>query len=342
MARSRFIVLVILLLSFATVAGANNFRAADLVYMNAAGRVQGAAFFKTDVFITNVSSASVIVDVVYLPTGPTANYSDDSTWTIETLPAIAAGATVELEDIIGDTFGLSSGFGHLLFFSCRDGGDCSNCGDDAADCLPITVEGRVYAEATGAACPNGASLCTLGQLFSGMPWYSFVSRDVADRGLDKVKILGIRQFGGISPNRNGFRSNIGLVNSSAFSSTTLKVTLFNENNTQFGSTTRTLGPLAHTQENISSLFAGFTGTGYVIVEQTAVSPVDTSDPDCPDGCPGFYAYGSTLDNTSDDPTTLESVFLKDLTEFISLKKPSTLKRPVHRPAWLNHGAGSNR
>lgn len=318
--KNKTLVTFLVLVAIAGSAVAGNFRAADTIYMPAAGRVQGAAFFKTDVFVTNVDTSAAEVTIVYLPTGATADYSNPSTWTTVDLPQLAAGATVELEDIIGTTFGLSSGFGHLLFFACAAGADCSS-GCDGGNCRSIVVEGRVYAEATGSACPNATSLCTLGQLFSGLPWYSYAGSSLASEGQDKVKILGLRQFGGTTPTRTGFRSNIGLVNASQTSSITLLITLFDENDTQFNTASVTLGPLAHTQQNVSALFAGFTGTGYAIVEQTGGSSE------------GFFAYGSTLDNTSDDPTTMESSFLSEL-DYVTVfgaKPGGGIPRPISHP-----------
>ena len=34
---------------------------------------------------------------------------------------------------------------------------------------------------------------------------------------------------------------------------------------------------------------------------------------CPTGCPAFFAYGSQLDNQTNDPTTLEPQYLQPLT-----------------------------
>ena len=34
---------------------------------------------------------------------------------------------------------------------------------------------------------------------------------------------------------------------------------------------------------------------------------------CPTGCPAFFAYGSVLDNQTNDPTTLEPQYLQPLT-----------------------------
>jgi hypothetical protein len=51
-----------------------------------------------------------------------------------------------------------------------------------------------------------------------------------------------------------------------------------------------------------------------VVDQTGVTPTTPNDPLCGDGCPGFFAYGSQLDNTTSDATTLEPQYLGQLTD----------------------------
>jgi hypothetical protein len=157
---------------------------------------------------------------------------------------------------------------------------------------------------------------TTGQLFSGLAWYSFASSGSVNVGLDKVFITGFR-------NNGAFRSNVGLVNASQFSTTTLTVKLFDgKTNTPIGTPANiTLAPLGHTQILISDtrLFPSFTGAtatnAYVTVEQgTNLPTADAVANGCNDGCPAFFAYGSVLDQLSGDATTLEPQFLKPLTD----------------------------
>ncbi|MDX1582121.1 MAG: hypothetical protein R3338_00815 [Thermoanaerobaculia bacterium] len=306
---------------------ASNFRAADIIYLPAAGRLQGQAFFKTDVVVTNVSPAAVEVDAVLLSTGGgDARAGLDNPVRIGTLQA---GESMLIEDVIQAAFNQDSGFGQMIFFSCRAGGDCTDC--TTGDCLPIVVEGRVYAESTEPAkCGEGElPTCTEGQLFSGYPWYSYISSSVADRSLDEAWITGIQE-------NTQYRSNLGFANASEFSTTTLNVRLFNNDGTQFGSTANvTLGPLGHTQQNVSSLFPGFTGEGYVRVSQpaTGVAPTnpDHEDTFIASGAPGFFAYGSVLDNATDDPTTLEAVYPVEFDFLAVYGKAGLTGRSVSRP-----------
>lgn len=304
----KHIVLGALLTLTAMTASANNFRAADLVYLPAVASAPGAggSFFKTDVFISNLSTFPVVVDIAFAPTGGGDNTSS-------LLPAnmrritLAPGQRREVIDILQSQFG-RTGIGQMLFFACREGGNCADCDDDASDCQLITVQGRIYTEGGGAACPGNAALCTFGQLFSGIPWYNFASGDALSTslGYDSVFMAGIRQT-------TTFRSNVGVTNASTDYSMVLRVSLFSNAGQPVGTTNLTLQPLGHIQANIANLFAGFTGNGYVVVDQlsfTRVTPV--TEPPNQTPIPGFFAYASLLDNASNDPTTLESQFTEEL------------------------------
>jgi hypothetical protein len=324
---------------------ANNFRAADQVYVPAAAHAAGSSgTFISDVFISNLSTDSVAVTVLYASgTGGTLT----SFGTVATpLITLAANERREIPDFMATPqsqggLGLSVAFGQLIFNACKAGGNCTppappgqppvanSCpGGDATlgtcpDFRPISVETRVYSTPPAGGCTATFSqtVCssttppTTGQLFSGLPWYSFASSATAGPGLDKVFITGFR-------NNGTFRSNVGLVNASQFSTTTLTVKLFKgSDNTLLGTNTVTLAPLGHTQILISDarLFPSFTGAtatnAYVTVEQGTNLPTpDAAANGCNDGCPAFFAYGSVLDNLSGDATTLEPQFLKPLTD----------------------------
>lgn len=273
----------------AGVASANTFRAADLVYLPALARLQGGggAFFKTDVVISNLTQDRVTVDVVYIPTGA-SNDNSAAIETFTTLPTLAPGERRVLNDFVQTGLNLSEANGYALFLACRENGDCANCDDDGADCRRISVSGRIYNDQ-----PTG----TFGQLFPGLPWYTYASIDSSDLGFNRVTINGARVS-------DQYRTNIGVVNSSAYSSTTLRLTAFNAQNQQVGLTEITLGPLAHTQQPIQQLFTGFTGDGFVRIEQVGFNPGAGAE----DPIPGFFAYGSLLDNRTGDPTTLEAIY----------------------------------
>jgi hypothetical protein len=298
---------------------ASNFRAADQVYVPVAGHVAGGSgTFISDVFLSNLENEAVTVTVIYVPQGGATPQTPQTSF-----PAIqlAANERREFVDFFQSALGLSSGFGQLIFNACKQGADCGPATQDQFGVSPffrrISVESRIYS------IPPGTTLSqnppTVGQLFSGLPWYSFVSSDSAAVGLDKVFITGIRNTGSVGQ-AGTYRSNIGMVNASQFSSTTLAVKLFDKNGTQIGNTfTQFLPPLGSAQANVSAMFPSYTGStatgAWATVEQISSTPTADSPQSCGvNGCPAFFAYGSILDNQSGDATTLEPQYLKPLTD----------------------------
>jgi hypothetical protein len=309
-------------MSCAVSAMASNFRVADQVYVPVAGHVVGGSgTFISDVNVSNLSTDSVSVSVTYAAQGNTAAQQ-----VFSNLFTLAPGERREFVDFVATPqaqggLGLGNGFGMLLFNGCKAN---TSCGTDTQNPFgvsenfrPISVESRIYSIPPGTTLANNPP--TTGQLFSGLPWYSYVSSDTASVGLDKVFITGIRQTGSTGT-AGTYRTNIGLVNASQFGNTTIVVKLFNgATGAQSGSTyTLNLGPFGQVQQPITNMFPGFTGSNaYVTVEQTNNSSAGL--PNTPtgcqtNGCPGFFAYGSLLDNASGDATTLESQFLKALSD----------------------------
>lgn len=332
----RRIALGALFMFMAVGASASNFRAADLVYLPAVARAPGGggAFFKTDVWIRNVSDVTVDVDIAFARTGGSDQRSSLQAANLRRV-TLAPGEQREIVDILSAVFGLSgptdAHVGHLLFFACRQGGNCNDCEANAADCRLITVQGRIYTEGSGAAaCPGGASSCTFGQLFSGQPWYNFVSSSASAIGMGDVFISGIRQTG--APGQVGtYRANIGVANATTDFSLVVRLRLFNPNGTQVGSAaTMTLQPLGHSQQNLTALFPGFTGTGFVVVDLQGSTRVTTPPAgETAPPVPGFFAYGSVLDNVSNDPTTQEAQYRVELPYALVYNK-TDMRRPARR------------
>ena len=294
---------------FAGAAMASNFRAADQVYVPAAGHIVGAnATFVSDLFISNLSDDAVDVSVIF-STGPAGTQTS-----FPKKLTLAARERRELPDFMLNTLGLSSAFGQLIFNGCKATTDCTPDVSTGlnANYRNISVESRIYSFATGS---NQATAPTNGQLFSGIPWYNFVSELSSVAGLDKVFITGIR-------NTSQYKTNIGFVNASQFSTTTLTATLFSGTGTQLGQNSFTLQPLGFQQVLIGSanLFPSFaqaaTSTNvYVVVTQGGTVPTsDAVANGCPTGCPAFFTYGSQLDNVTQDATTLEAQYFLPLTD----------------------------
>lgn len=306
------------MLFFAFAVHANNFRVADVVYLPAAGKV---AAFNTDVYLSNPNAERISVSVAFAPSGIADN--SGVTAVARTITVLEPGERRAIANPM-QIFGLDAGFGALVFFGCREGAPECDCVASPGDCRGLSVESRIYATAA-----NGS---TTGQLFSGLPWYSYASRAAAP-GYDRVFIAGVRQLGARVV--NGFRTNFGVLNASQFSSTELKLTLFTSTGAELAAKTLSLGPLGHLQKAFFELFPDVTEltTGYVIVEQGSVTPTSNAAANgCADGCPAFFAYGSQLDNVTDDPTTLEAQFFASMTDaqlgcVFAAKAPS---RPVRR------------
>ncbi|HKR63283.1 MAG TPA: hypothetical protein VJZ00_06085, partial [Thermoanaerobaculia bacterium] len=204
----------------------------------------------------------------------------------------------------------------LIFNGCKSGASCGpetqNENGVSPNFRPISVETRIYQIANGAP----ANAPTTGQLFSGIPWYNFVSQLQSGPQLDKVFITGITHTGNAGT-AGTYRTNIGLVNASQYSSTTLVVKLYQgrlNDADKKGETPVDLGPLGNVQPGFAQLFpnAPFGGNYFVTVEQRNSIPTADAPSTCTQGCPAFLAYGSVLDNISGDATTLEPQYLVEM------------------------------
>ncbi len=307
---------------------ANNFRGGDQVYVPAAGHLSGASgTFISDLFLSNFSASdSVDVSVIFSQTantGGTPNIktfkpvctASDTNCTVYKV-TLAPKERREIVDFIAAPIsagglGQTAAFGDLVINGCLAGQDCTpdpNTGTNS-NFRNISAESRVYQVAPGA---NQATAPTTGQLFSGFGWYSYASSDANAAGLDKVFMTGFRA-------NSNYRSNLGIVNASQFSTTVLTATMYDGASQQQIGTTQniTLGPLGFFQGNVANMF-GFSGTNaYVVVQQQAGTTTPTSDAaanGCPNGCPAFFAYGSVLDNQSGDATTLEPQYTVPLSD----------------------------
>lgn len=295
-------------------ASASNFRGADQVYVPAAGHTSGSSgTFISDVYISNLDADPIEVSVIYSEgvAGAQTEYRN--------IIRLAPNERREYVDFLPTVLQRPTGFGQLVFNACLAGANCGPETQNAEGVSPffrnISVESRIYS------IPPGTTLAqnppTTGQLFSGIPWYNFVSMLQSGSGLDRVFITGITQTGGVGQ-AGTYRANIGMVNASQYSSTTLVVRLFSGDapNTPLGEHRETLAPLGHVQRNLTTMFQNF-GSGrnlFVTVEQQNPVPTGDSPSTCQQGCPAFLAYGSVLDNLSGDATTLEPQFLKPLSE----------------------------
>lgn len=299
-------------------ASASNFRGADQVYVPVAGHLQGSSgTFITDAYIANLSGDEVKVSIIYQPFGANSPAAAGTVGTeFKDKITLAAFERKEFKDFFLSGLGQATGFGQLIFNGCKSGVSCGPETQNADGVSPnfraISVETRIYQVANNAP----ANAPTTGQLFSGIPWYNFVSQLQSQPGLDKVFITGITHTG--SAGQAGtFRTNIGLVNASQYSSTELVVKLYqgrlNEADKK-GEAVVQLGPLGNVQPGFASLFpsAALGGNYFVTVEQRNSVATGDAPSTCTQGCPAFLAYGSVLDNISGDATTLEPQYLVEM------------------------------
>lgn len=322
------LVTVVALLLVATGAMASNFRVADQVYIPAAGNIfASGGQFVSDVVVANMTSSPVTVSVIFTPTSSfdqqakTPQYFND-------LFSLAPMERREFRDFMSSAspngLGLTPGtgaFGTLIFNGCLQG-SATGCrtGQDEFGAHPdyrdISVTSRIYFAGS-----NAATIGTTAQFFPGIPWYNYVSMRASNApvgNLGKVVINGFA-LTGTGDAANTFRGNLGLMNASQFSTTTLTLRLFQgANTTPIDTSTITLAPLNHLQAGLTFFFdalqAGPNATNlWVEIEQTGSTAVAGAPTTCqPDGCPGFLAYGASLDNLSDDPVTLEAIYTEPL------------------------------
>src|SRR5207245_173008 len=114
--------------------------------------------------------------------------------------------------------GQTAAFGTLIFNGCKQGADCS--GSDTSGYRDLAVSTRLYTIPAGQASPVNQP--TNAQAIPGTPWYYYVSSTEASVGLNRVFISGLRNTG--NPGDVGtYRSSIGLMNASQYSTTTIVV-----------------------------------------------------------------------------------------------------------------------
>lgn len=319
----------------AATASASNFRGADQVYIPIAGHVAGATgTFITDVYISNLSSDPVTVSVIFQERRPDLPPDGVVGREFPNVISLRPFERKEYLDFFVSALNINTAIvGQLIFNGCRTG---QNCGPETQNpetgvsphFRPISVQSRTYQ-----VLPNRPGETT-GQLLTGYPWYSFVSQRQSNVDLDEVFITGITYTG--EPGELGtYRANLGFVNASQYSSTTIVARLYRETlDTFIGEARVRLAPLGNVSGGLAGFFPGVPeGSNYfVIVSQTETTPFGTPPAGCEDGCPAFITYGSVLDNVSGDATTLEPQYLIELDDAAidEIYPPQAGKRSMRR------------
>ncbi|RLE25719.1 MAG: hypothetical protein DRJ65_07090 [Acidobacteria bacterium] len=307
------------------------FHASDLIYVPVVAHTTGAneSVWASDVMISNLEGEdSIDVAMVFLPSGLRNNsylFSDRTEWvggresdnfgTVdERLADIPPGGSIVLEDVVEAYWPENSGLGGmgaLIVFSYL----ADSLEDDGSrEFRNISVSSRTFNTGTlWEPDPDNEgefiqSEVTYGQMLNGVPWYNLAdSAFVSDQGDFSYLVLdGARE-------NEEFRYNIGVVNTSDRQTTLImkiepiqpdgQPFLFENETPMF--VTVTLPPLAHVQyfQIFSSVFQ-LTDVAQarfkISIEQWSTTGTDPH--------PTFTAYGSLVDNGSNDPTTYLPTF----------------------------------
>jgi hypothetical protein len=309
---------------------AASFWASDLIYLPAAAHTEGAAGsqWRSDLYVTNVDSVPIDVMMVFLPSGGGSNASvltDRTDWLggresdgfghiNEALADIQPNGTVVLEDVIGEYWADQAefvGLGGMLIFAY----EADSLEDDGTRVFRnAVVMSRTYNETTillsdpdshGGVREVDA---TYGQTMPGVPWYNLA--DPAAVGEDTDFSFYILT-GGIQT--EDFRYNVGILNASdPQTSITVLLQPFRPNGEPFPDlggdplvSVSQVPPLGHVQFNEILLTAfGIAAAEQVMIKVAFVGWTSSST----DPIPAFATYGSVIDDSSNDPTTVLQSF----------------------------------
>ena len=310
-----------------------SFNAAELVYVPVVAHVSGAngSTWRSDVTIHNLDAAEVPVDVaiLFLPSGQVDNEprvrdrstmlggreSDGFGHVNEALADIPPGGSVMIRDIVGEYWEdvpAVGGSGALIVFAYEAGTLQSDGSNTPRN---VVVNTRTYTlDTVLVADPDneGEYLevpASYGQTLPGVPWYNLADPAVVREDID----LSFQVLVGGAEN-DDYRYNVGVVNASdPQTRITVQLKPLQPDGTAFPSafggdlvSTVVLPPLAHVQFNqvFPSLLGLVTELENITIqvsilawETSSVRPIV-----------GMTTYGSYVDNSSNDPTTVLPTF----------------------------------
>lgn len=308
---------------------AASFQAADLIYIPAVAQTSGsgAAVWRTDLSITNVDEEPIDVAMVYLPSGLASNagfFADRTYWLggreddgfgfiDESLADIPPNGTVVLRDIVGeywvDQAGLN-GLGGMVIFAY----EADTLEDDGTRVNRNAVaNARIYNDTSlWEPDPDGHGFieadASFGQGMPGVPWYN-----VADAGAvsDERDLSFMVLVGGEENDR--YRYNVGLLNvSDPQTQITVALQAFQPDGEPYLNDAgdplvaiQTVPILAHLQwfRAFSTLW-GVEDVEGSMIKVSILGWTSTS----PDPVVGMVVYGSLIDQSVNDPTTIMGAF----------------------------------
>ncbi|MGE5235525.1 MAG: hypothetical protein ACM3O7_04135 [Acidobacteriota bacterium] len=303
------------------------FRSGDVVVVPVAAATQGlhSSNWRTDLEILNVGSDPVDIRIALLPSGGADNqvwfddFSRQLGWSSDFghyLPAppptdptshsplaqIQPGELVTLDDVLSN-WGLDGVKGALVVFAYKTG-TFTTTDPAAAIAGRIVVNSRTYSLSEG----SDGSPRTFGQQVPGLPWHGFTGSGDPAAAYSRVTFAGVRED-------DSYRTALGLVNLSD-RLTTIEVTLNASDGTALATRDIVLEPFAHLQFDraIRSLFEVSSDQYPSVVGATATAAVKGWEPavGAGDPTPAFIAYGSRIDNQTNDPVYLEPSYDSEL------------------------------
>ena len=306
-----------------------SFQAADLIYIPAAAQTTGSgtSHWKTDLYITNVDEVAIDVAMVYLPSGLVSNasYFVDRTYWLggreedgfgfvnEVLAGIPPNGTVVLRDLIGeywvDQAGLN-GMGAMVVFAY----EADTLEDDGTRVYRNAIaNARVYNDTTRwERDPDGHNFTeepvSYGQQMPGVAWYNLADPAAVGDDFDYTFMILV---GGEETAR--FRYNLGVLNASdPQTQITITIQAFQANGEPYlddeGNELITLQVVpigAHLQwYRVFSTLWDLEEVEMAMIKVSFVGWTSTA----PEPIPAFITYGSLIDESSDDPTTILGSF----------------------------------
>lgn len=262
----------------------SDFPAADQVFLPSAISIKAPwGSYISDIWLTNESDDPVSVSMTYTP----ANAPPLSV-TKRDVVTLAPHEHREITDIVGMIGG--NGFGPIVFNGCLSGADCS--GVSTANYRNISVQSRIYIPGV-----NGG---TVGQNLGGIPWHAYGD------SRQPLTIVGIRAS-------DQYRTNIGAVNGSDSKSLTLTATLYDgASHAQRDQVTIQLLPSEARQQNVTAMFPLLGNWSRLNRGRAATNAYVVITSNGNDDA--FFAYGSLIDATTNDATTLEATHSGALTD----------------------------
>ncbi len=230
----------------------------------AAAHTEGAegSNWVTDLMIHQAGGSSLTFVKIEAVPSDSTLAGPASKFTILVLP----GQTLTIDDIIGG------------YFPEHEVAALTIRGENADGLTDLKISSRTW---TSSDDGDGS----YGQSISGLP---------RRYGLDPVIVPGLTES-------TTFRSNLGIVNPSTNLRQTFIIQILDSAGQTQGTLSRTLEPMSHTQINSILQSLGLGGGGYTAIVQLQSSEnlyLEMTDP----WDPIFTAYGSIIDNTTNDPT----------------------------------------